>query len=252
VKIFIAIPTFDGKLQHQVVGSLLVEQSIAHRLGDEFVTCLLPHCSNLPVGRDQLVSEFLASGCERMFFLDSDITWEPGALIKLAHRPEDFVAGCTRYKNDEEAYPIGWLPNEFLYANAQGLLEIKMIGTAFMSLSRNVFKIIKEFAPGREYETWGETYNCFFEQPFLDGQVYGEDAYFCKSWRDAGGKIFLDPEIEITHWKFDRPFVGHIGKWLRARMENQHEQGRSEKTISSPLALPQGPQAEAPRIAGGV
>jgi hypothetical protein len=230
VKIFIAIPVFDGKLQSPTVGCLLTEQSIAHGVGDELLVYFLPNCSNLTLGRDMLVKRFLESDCERMFFLDADITFEPGALLKLCHRPEDFVAGCTRYKKDVESYPIRWLPKAELWLDENGLLEIQMVGTAFMSLSRNVFKVIKDSAPGREYENYGEVFNCYFEMPFKDRTLYGEDGYFCKSWRDAGGKIFIDPELEITHWDFNKPYAGHIGKWLKNRMNNQ--QGENHENLS--------------------
>lgn len=200
----------------------MLEQAIAARCGDELHPCFIPNCSHPAIGRNQLVQAFIDSDCERLVFLDSDITFEPGALIKIAHRDVDFVAGCTVHKTADESYPIDWLPMPELWANERGLIEIAMIGTAFMSLSRSVFEILKSKYPGREYENYGKRATCYFETPFVPGAplgaLYGEDTFFCKLWRDAGGKIYLDPELEITHWDFNKPHVGHIGKWLKKRM----------------------------------
>ena len=230
MKIFVAIPVYDGKLQHQTVNSLVIEQSIALQVGDEIFTSFVPYCSDLADGRNNLVEGFLKSNCDRMVFLDSDMTFEPGALLKIAHAPVDFAAGCTRHKIEAESYPITFLDSDFLQAEPNGLIEISSIGTAFMSLSRDVFTKFQAAYPDREYTHFGQKACCYFEHPFVNGSLMGEDLFFCKMWRACGGKIYLNPELEITHWKFDQPFVGHIGKWLRARMKEQkHEQANVSK-----------------------
>ncbi len=239
MKIFVAIPVYDGKLQHQTVSSLMFEQQVASQLGDEIFVSFIPNCSHPAIGRNQLVQAFLDSSYDRLVFLDSDISFEPGALIRIARQKKDFVAGCTRHKTDAETYPIGWIPNRELQWDEDKHLEIAMIGTAFVSLSRNLFKTLKEKYPGREFNHYGKDMYCYFQTPFEGGSLYGEDTYFCKEWRAAGGKIFLNPELEITHWDFNKPYVGHIGKWLRSRMEKAND---TEKIPVLPL--PQGPRAE--------
>lgn len=226
MKIFVAIPVNDGKLQHQTVECLMLEQSIANKLGDEIFPCFVPNCSHLPDARNTLVKAFLKSECDRLVFLDSDITFEAGALIKIARQKFDFVAGCTRRKTAEEYYPMLFTDSdEPLQTNEYGLFEIGMIGTAFLSLSRDVFKILDGAYSNRNYESHGDKKVCYFEMPFVAGEqeqigsLYGEDAYFCKLWREAGGKIWLYPELEITHWDFNKPYVGHIGKWLKSKIE---------------------------------
>lgn len=217
----------------------MLEQSLACQVGDEIFPCFIPNCSHPAIGRNQLVQAFIDSDCDRLIFLDSDITFEPGSLIKIARQTKDFVAGCTRHKAEPETYPIGWLPKKELWWNEDKCLEIAMIGTAFMSLSRNVFDILKAKYPGREFNHYGKDMYCYFQTPFQDGSLFGEDTYFCKEWTAAGGKIFLNPEIELTHWDFNKPYVGHIGKWLRARMGQQNETAKI-----SVLSIPQGPRTE--------
>lgn len=222
MKIFVAIPVYDGKLPVEAVRCLLNEQVAAQLVGDEFQVRFLPSCSHAAMGRNQLVDDFMSSDAERLVFLDSDVTFEAGALIKLAHKPVDFVGGAYRYKQEQESYPVGWLPDPNLNGlqwNEHELLEVMTLPGGFLALSRNVFESLKAAHPGREYEHFGRKAHCYFQMLFTDGYLYGEDSFFCREWRETGGKVFLDPMLSLTHWDFNRPFVGNIGSWLRSRSQ---------------------------------
>lgn len=218
MKIFVAIPVYDGKLQVQTVKCLLEETAVASGIGDELRVNFLPSCSVPAQGRNQLVQSFMDSDCDRLVFLDSDLTFEPGSLIKLAHSPAEFVGGSYRFKKIDESYPIGWLPKPELQWDENKLLEVAMLPTGFLALSRGVFEKFRESYPGREYEHWGHKSYAFFQMIFKDGVLYSDDSYFCKEWLDCGGKIYLDPEIALDHWdSAPTPFKGHIGNWLKNR-----------------------------------
>lgn len=221
MRIFVAIPIYDSLLQIRTVKCLLEEQALAGVSGDEISFVFLPSCSVPAAGRNQLVQDFMDSECDRLIFLDSDITFEPGYLLKLAHHPVDFVGGCYRYKLDQESYPLTWLNKDELWSDANGLIEVETLPNGFLALSRNVFEKLKLSHPEREYEHFGKKAFCYFQMIFQDGQLHSEDSYFCKEWRAIGGQVFLDPEIELTHWawNFSKPYVGHLGEWLRTKLK---------------------------------
>lgn len=216
MKIFVAIPVYDGKLQVQTVKCLLEETTVANGLGDELRVNFLPSCSVPAQGRNQLVQAFMDSDCDKLFFLDADITFEPGSIVRLAHMPVDFVGACYRYKKSDELYPINWLHKPELRADKFGLLEVAMLPTGFLALSRKVFEDFKRRYPGREYEHWGKKAYAYFQMIFKDGCLHSDDTYFCKEWVEMGGKIFLDPEIPLAHWDANpTAYLGHIGNWLK-------------------------------------
>jgi hypothetical protein len=220
LKIFVAIPLYDGKLGVETVRCLLNEQALAIKAGDDFTVAFLSGDAGIAGARNQLATDFLASGFDRMVFLDSDITFELGTLIKLAHQPCDFVGGCYRYKNPTEAYPINWLDEKELWSNEHGLIEVATLPTGFLALSRKVFESFHERFPERAYDHMGHKSFCYFQLAFKNGNFYGEDIYFCREWREMGGKVFLDPETKLTHWGFNpTPHHGHIGHWLKNRDE---------------------------------
>lgn len=168
------------------------------------------------MGRNQLAQDFMDSGADRLVFLDSDVTFAPGSLVKIARQPVDFVGGAYRFKQDFEAYPVGWLDGGQVPVNRIGLCLVNSLPGGFLSLSRKVFEVLKANHPDRGYVHFGKQAHCYFQMLFKDGNLYGEDSYFCKEWRDAGGQVWLDPELALTHWDGNRPYPGHVGKWLKA------------------------------------
>jgi hypothetical protein len=217
MKVVVAIPVYDGKLPVETVRCLIQEQSVANLSGDDILFQFLPSCSHPAMGRNQLAQQFLDSDADRLVFLDSDVTFETGSLLKIARHKDEFVGGAYRFKFEQENYPVGWLDKPDLWSDENGLLEVASLPGGFLSLSRKVFEKLKEAHPDREYEHFGKKAHCFFQMPFVGGNLYGEDSFFCKEWREIGGQVFLDPELNLTHWDFNRPFVGHIGKWLKNR-----------------------------------
>lgn len=221
MRIRVAVPVYDGKVHVKFMLGLLTEQAIAHGFGDAIEFSFVTGNAGIVQARNQLAHEFMASSDDRLVFLDADITFEPGALVKLAHRPEAVVGGAYRHKQDEESYPILWLPDaegKGLWANENGLIEVQALPTGFLAIDRSVFDKFQTQWPERLQAHMGHVSFTYFQMPFIDGAHYGEDYYFCKEWRELGGKIYLDPEIKLTHWSFNpTPHVGHIGGWLKSR-----------------------------------
>ena len=124
MKIFVAIPVFDGKLPVEVVRAILNEQTIASMSGDELSFCFLPNCSHAAMGRNQLAQNFIDSDADRLVFLDADVTFSEGSILKIARHPVDFVGGAYRYKFETENYPVGWLDKKELWANLNELVKL--------------------------------------------------------------------------------------------------------------------------------
>jgi hypothetical protein len=214
MRIFAVVPAYDRKIHVETARSLLNEQGAARAAGVELQTAFVPGCSLITQARNQAVAEFLKSDADRMVFIDSDLEWEPGALLKIAAAPVDFCGGAYRYKSEPEGYPVSWLDRPELWADPKtGLIEVAMLPGGFISLSRSVFGRLKEAHPDRRYSFHGEVFQAFFHCPPGDG----EDGAFCRDWRDAGGQIWLDPTLTLTHVDGAQKYTGNIGNWLRSR-----------------------------------
>lgn len=220
MKIAVSIPVYDGKLPVQTAAHLFEELALARQMGDVVTIRFNPNCSNVVMGRNVLAKMFLDSDEDRLFFLDSDVTWTPGAILRLCHMPVDFVGGAYRLKLDhKEEYPVRWLDQPdvtgITLSDKSTLLDVGGIPGGFLSLSRDVFTKLEAAHPGRRVNHFEDDFHAYFQMPFHHGLLWGEDSYFCKEWVEAGGKIYLDPSLELTHWDFNRPYCGHVGKWLQ-------------------------------------
>lgn len=222
MKILVAIPVYDGKLMVEVVRCLLNEQAVASASGDELSIRFLSSCSHAAMGRNQLAQDFLESDADKLVYLDADVTFEPGSILKLARYDVDFVGGAYRYKQDYENYPVGWVEGAQIPMNRLGLCLVSTLPGGFLCLSRKVFETLKEAHPERSYTHFGKNAHCFFQMKFHEGHLYGEDSFFCKEWNDAGGKVWLDPNLNLTHWDFNKPYAGNIGNWLKSKSNVSH------------------------------
>lgn len=214
--LFVAVPAYDGKVYVDTVRSLLNEQGLAIGAGVEFQTVFLPGCSLITQARNQIACDFLESKADKLVFIDADVSWEPGDIVKLAMHDQDFVGGAYRLKQEPEAYPIAWLDKPELHAE-NGLLEVSSVPGGFLCLTREVFARLKEAHPDRGYSHFQFEGHAFFHAPFANGRLYGEDTAFCADWREIGGKVWLDPELTLSHHGGSVSYPGHIGNWLRAR-----------------------------------
>lgn len=229
MKVFVALPIYDARIHADIVNCLMREQAIALRQGDEIELCISHGSAGIAQARNQLATKFLESNCDRLFFLDNDVTWEAGDLLKLAKMPVDFVGGCYPLKRVGERYPIAFLEHDpkgfkgIPLSETTALIEVEGLPTGFLALSRTVFEKMLKHDPSRGLtEQLGQKSYCFFEMPYVDGHLYGEDLYFCRKWIEMDEKIYLYPELSLTHWDFrPTPHQGHIGNWLKNRDKPQ-------------------------------
>ncbi len=218
MRVFVAIPAYDRKICCETATALLSEQAVANAAGIEMQVCFLPGSCYVDKARNQLVREFLESDADRLVFIDADVAWEPGALLKIATAKPDFVGGCYRHKRDEETYPIEWIAerDELWSDEETGLIEVSALPGGFLSLSRDVFTKLREAHPDRAYAHEGHVFHAYFHQPI----GWGEDGRFCAEGRAIGGEVWLDPLLNLNHVDAaGRHHWGNIGAWLRRRME---------------------------------
>jgi hypothetical protein len=218
MNLLVAVPAYSGAVTVDTVRSLLHEQILAQMAGVELRTVFLPGCSLITMARNQLAQDFIDSEAEKLIFVDSDVSWEPGSILQLAMHKVDFVGGAYRFKSETEGYPVEWVTHGAELWAENGLLEVASIPGGFMCLTKDVFSKIREAFPGRDYTHHGFSGHAYFSAPFEDGRLYGEDTHFCALWRRAGGKVWLDPELSLTHHGGSPSYSGHMGDWLKGRI----------------------------------
>lgn len=219
--VMVAIPAYTGTIHLGTMRSLFTDLLALQARGD--VWSLHDECGNALIAdaRALIVAQFLASQADTLVFIDSDVCWEEGALLKLIDYPVDMVAGIYPQRKDPINYCVKWQDKPELHADpATGLLEVDGVPAGFMKVSRSQLEKMVEQYPNTEFfvenapdkKAWA-----LFADYRIGKHKMGEDYAFCRRWTDMGGKVWIDPEIKMGHVGY-KTFQGHLGNWLRNRM----------------------------------
>lgn len=173
-------------------------------------------------GRNAILRDFLKTDCTDLIFIDADVTWEPEALVKLALYDRDIVAGVYPKRSpDDDSYPVRVDPGTALHPDSDGLVEVIGAPTGFMKIKRHVIEKFTEANKHRQFVGMGASaddapHTIIFERTYVDGHRWSGDYNFCREWRNMGGKIFVDPEMHLSHIG-EVEFSGTLGDYWRKK-----------------------------------
>lgn len=205
--IHVAVPSIDGKTHTAMVDSLLAEQVLAMQQGVHLLVDWEVGCSLIGHARNRLAKRFLATPeCPCTVFVDSDISWPTGSILKLARSPHDVIGATYRVKTSEVRFHLEGEPQR-----RGDLYAVKGLPGGFMKISRAAFQRIET---NGYLERDGSTTWDYFPTGFLDGQYHGEDMGFCRLWRRAGGEVLLDPAIRLRHHGGHEYYTGDVEAWI--------------------------------------
>ncbi len=124
VRVFIATPSYTGKVDNTYLFSLMQSIPKLERAGicvDHYLLCYNCHVDD---GRNGIVRDFLLSDCTDLVFIDADVAWQADDLLKLIKYDRDVVAGVypKRATHDLE-FPVWVEPGAVLQADSDGLVR---------------------------------------------------------------------------------------------------------------------------------
>ncbi len=172
-------------------------------------------------GRNQAVTQFLATEAEWLAFVDSDMGFQADAihrLIEAAHEPgvdprlvrpvvgalafgqsrgTQGPANSVRYEQFPTIYR--WHQNDrtvgvqpMLDYPRDALVECDATGAACFVVHRSVLEAMASTYPAPR--PW-------FDEMVVQGRVFGEDLTFCRRVRDLGYPIFVHTGVRTSHHK---------------------------------------------------
>lgn len=165
---------------------------------------------------------------DQIVYLDSDVSHEPGDLLKLLETPGDVVVGTYRFKVEEEAY-MGRLARqegEPLVSRADGCLPLLLAPAGFMKISRVAVEMFARAYPDLDFSRpWvgGEHHYDLFNHGVIkvgeDKVWFGEDYAFSLRWHQMGNPLWCIPDLNLGHHGVNGDgvrmhFMGNYRKWL--------------------------------------
>lgn len=206
-RLHFCIPSYGGMVNEAFFISMLKFMATANRLGLNFTVDTMVNESLIPRGRNSLVAKFLAfePKSTHLMFIDADIGFEPEEVLKLILANKDVAGGLYPKK----ALPIQYVVNKIPNSEKEGnLVEVANLGTGFMLIKRQVIETLIQRRPDLHYADaigLDPKYDPY-KYALFDTQIdpstkeyLSEDYYFCKLWRENGGKIWADLSIKLDH-----------------------------------------------------
>ena len=195
--------------------------------------------SLFPIGFDSLISRarnaavaYFMSSSEytHLLFLDSDIEFDTEDILKLIHSNEKLIGGAYAQKwlNIEKiktvfnaSTPLPDNPMKFCTNHSvhptnpfvkteNGFIEVDYLTTGCMLIEKSVITTLISHNSDRKYKNDIDGYCGADPEMFYNlfsveintntHQLESEDYCFCRLWKETGGKIYLIPEISLTHY----------------------------------------------------
>jgi len=157
--------------------------------------------------KDQKPFEAIYDDYNRIIWVDSDNLISAEVVQKLIDHDVDIVAAWYRQysKGDisvdnkvacgrgTKAFRVKDMPN--LERNEKGLVEVDYAGLGCMVVKRGVFEALTY--------PWfsGPVMNWTDKNGVECSDIWTDDAYFCHRAKEAGFKIYVDPDLQILHQK---------------------------------------------------
>lgn len=229
-KIFIATPMYGGMCTGFYTRSMMNLQSVFHHLGWGYTSNFMFNESLIQRARNMLAKQFMDSDCTHLFFIDADILFDAGHVPQMVAADVDIITGIypkkeinwqTVKKAVEDGVPVEKLKNHTgsFVVNLVGYadqvtvpagqpLEIWNGGTGFMLIKREVMEKMAKEVPSYTndvLDTAGtlkadkivEFFSCPIEEE--TNRLLSEDFFFCRKWRQMGGKVYAAPWVQLGH-----------------------------------------------------
>jgi hypothetical protein len=198
LRVAVGIPA--GRDFHALtVKSLLGTFNLCNTVGVHAQLALVANNSIVQWARDEVIDLFLQTNCNRLFWLDSDMVWEPEDFMRMLALSQERDIVCATYpaKKDQPTFYVNYDPP--FVSDDLGLFEVKGVGLGFTVMNRRVVEALVNQSPKAKDEISGKEIAQVFRVGIKDGKRIGEDMAFFEDARSLGFKVFLDPLVKLKH-----------------------------------------------------
>jgi hypothetical protein len=175
------------------------------------------HCAGsaiITLARSLVAHRFLQTDKKRLFWIDSDIEWEPDDFLRLLGLSEKMDIVCGAYplkREDRKNFVVRHPDATKVTINPYGCVKIDGTGLGFVVMKREVIEKLAATKPQVLNESSGETIADIFRIDTVDGRLRGEDIAFFDDLKALGYETWLDPTVELGHIGF-KTYTGDVVK----------------------------------------
>lgn len=228
-RVVIATPT-RAKPSQPYLDSLAASVPVLEAAGWDHATVFEVGCPYISHARAKSLRKALDSGATVVVFIDDDVAWQPGDLLKLIETEGDVIAGVYRFKRDEAEEYMGALvvdDDGRPVVRQDGCIQAHSIPAGFLKITREgVNRFMREF-PELCFGEACAPYVDLFNHGAHGGVWWGEDYAFARRWRERCGDIWIVPTLRLDHYAGDKAYAGDFHSYLL------RQPGGSESEVGS-------------------
>lgn len=199
ISVMLGIPA-GRDLPALTVKSLMGTQSLCRDVQVPFQLGMVIGSAVVQWARDEVVDLFLKSNATRLFWIDSDMVWEPEQFMRLLALSQYRDVICAAYpaKKDQPTFYVNY-DKDCLVQGEYGLLNINGVGLGFTVMHRRVVEQLAEKAPKIIDDVSQREITSVFRIDQANGRRRGEDMAFFADIRALGHDVWLDPTVDLGH-----------------------------------------------------
>ena len=245
-KLYISTPCYDAMLTMQYTMSLLRFVQFCNQHNIDYMIDFLGNESLITRARNKSLNKFMNTDCSHLLFIDSDIEFQPEAVMDLLLFDKDvsccvypkkgfnwnkFMYSIQNEQNSKEhpssrgldyAYNIMYNDKNELIKNGD-FIRVNQSSTGFMMIKRKIIEklnkkhteleIISDELSNNDTKMYG-LFCCMIK----DKQYLSEDYSFCQRVNDIGGQVWINVKHNLNH----------IGKYsFNSDIQNRENYGRN-------------------------
>jgi glycosyltransferase involved in cell wall biosynthesis len=172
-----------------------------------------------------------------LFLIDSDMQWDPNAVINMLTLPEEVVVGSYPQKNAWGRWtssPVlvedstGHHPVGRMLPDGSALIKAAFLAGGFMRIKRSALQKFRDAYPQHRYKDSSadpsapdREYTEFSTCEIENGLRWGEDRVFGKRLAGIGIEAWIYPNIQFGHYGV-KGWMGNFDKYLRGQAPQEN------------------------------
>lgn len=200
--IYIAIPTYDGKVHWTTMRGVAATARLCGEKKIGIVVDVIPGDAFVGKARNLLAHRFLKSGAKDMLFVDADVGFDPQGVIDVCRAEPEIVMGLYRMKCEGPVrYPALLLDPPERHPSDPNLIRLQYGPAGFLRIRREVFDAMRAKWPDEYYVNAGaEHLYDYFPAGRTGNNFTGEDMSFCNRAAQCGFKLWAMQNVKLEHY----------------------------------------------------
>jgi hypothetical protein len=219
--LLIASAFYEIKAYSPYITSIMSSLRVLQESGVEYSYVEISGDSYVDRAKNSLVDKFLRSNFTHLMIIDSDLGWEIegfARILKAAIAGAEIVGGAYLCKGDWNTYAVTPVLDDSQYVGntdcGELVFNVTSLPGGFLIYSRKAFERTRPVL--KTYDMDGPVLEAFRCDINDEGVRLGEDIYFQRKYIEQGGKIYLVPNVTLTHYG-TKGYEGNYNTYVRRR-----------------------------------